>query len=201
MADSKKDGEELLASSPFAGDLDRELAVRPARSFSTLTLALAAGVMLVLGMVAGIQVQKAMGGGSAGAAAQPGGGFAGPGGQRGMGGTGGQGQGGQGQAGQGSGGQGRQGQAGQGQGGQRGGPGGGATVGTVRKVEDGKVYVQTMDGSVVTVTTTGETAVRISKEGKVTDLRTGGTVVVQGVRGEDGSVAATSISEGGARGR
>nr|BFE83995.1 hypothetical protein GCM10020093_065960 [Planobispora longispora] len=38
------------------------------------------------------------------------------------------------------------------------------TVGTVQRVEDGKVYVQTMDGSVVTVNTTGETTVRVSRE-------------------------------------
>ncbi|GIH78470.1 hypothetical protein [Planobispora longispora] len=75
------------------------------------------------------------------------------------------------------------------------------TVGTVQRVEDGKVYVQTMDGSVVTVNTTGETTVRVSREGKVADLRAGGTVVVQGTRGEDGSLTATSISEGAGRQR
>ncbi|GAA3442492.1 hypothetical protein [Planomonospora venezuelensis] len=188
----KKNDAELLETSPFAGDLDRELAVRPGRSFSALTVALAAGVTLVAGVVAGIQLEKAVGGASGNAAAPQG-----PGGQgvpQGYGGSGGfrGGQSGQ-QGGQQSGQQG-------GQNGRQGGPGG-MTVGTVQKVEGDKVYVQAADGSVVTVTTTGETAVRISREGKVADLGAGKTVVVQGARGEDGSVTATSISEGAARGR
>ena len=62
-----------------------------------------------------------------------------------------------------------------------------------------KIYVQTMDGSVVTVKTTGETAVQVAKEGKVTDLKPGGTVSVQGAKADDGSVTATMINEGGGR--
>ncbi|MFC7647201.1 hypothetical protein ACFQX6_46775 [Streptosporangium lutulentum] len=52
----------LLETSPFAGDLESELVARPRRHFSTLTVVLAAGVMLVAGVIVGIQAQKAMGG-------------------------------------------------------------------------------------------------------------------------------------------
>ncbi|AWS49152.1 hypothetical protein DKM19_43750 [Streptosporangium sp. 'caverna'] len=186
----------MLETSPFAGDLENELAARPRRRFSTLTVVLAAGVMLVAGVIVGIQAQKAMGGSDApsgpGAALRQGGGAGGGGfaGRQG-------GQGAQGAQGQGGGGQGRQG--GQGGFGGRQGGFGGLTVGTVQKVDGEKVYVQTMDGSVVTVKTTGETAVRLAKEGKVADLKPGGTVTVQGAKADDGSVTATMINEGGGR--
>jgi hypothetical protein len=186
----------LLETSPFAGDLESELAARPGRRFSTLTVVLGAGVMLVAGVIVGIQAQKAMGGsdgvsGAPGAARQ---GAAGPGGGGPGGGGFGARQGGQGGQGQGA----RQGGGQGGFGGRQGGLGG-LTIGTVQKVDGEKVYVQTMDGSVVTVKTTGETAVRLAKEGKVTDLKPGGTVSVQGAKAEDGSVTATMINEGGGR--
>ncbi|MEV6867473.1 hypothetical protein AB0M44_41590 [Streptosporangium subroseum] len=172
----------LLETSPFAGDLESELAARPRRRFSTLTVVLAAGVMLVAGVIVGIQAQKALGGsdapGGPGAALRQGGGTGGGGFAGAQGAQGAQGQGG---------GQGRQGGF------------GGLTVGTVQKVDGEKVYVQTMDGSVVTVKTTGETAVRLAKEGKVADLKPGGTVSVQGAKADDGSVTATMINEGGGR--
>jgi hypothetical protein len=41
--------------------------------------------------------------------------------------------------------------------------------------------------------------VRLAKEGKVTDLKPGGTVSVQGAKADDGSVTATMINEGGGR--
>lgn len=188
-----------LESSPFRGDLDSELAARPPRRLSTLTLVLGAGVMLVAGVIVGIQAQKTMGGpsGVPAAARQGGagpGGFGGPGGSGGFGGFGGGQQGGQGRQG------GQEGQAGPGgQGGQGGGGRGGMTVGTVQRVEGGKVYVQTADGSVVTVNTTDETSVRVTKEGKVTDLKPGGAVVVRGAAADDGSVTATAINEGAGR--
>ncbi|MEV7007360.1 hypothetical protein [Streptosporangium sp. NPDC051022] len=200
--DEKAQGGELLESSPFKGDLDSALAAPPRRRLSTLTLVLGAGVMLVAGVILGIQAEKALGGGGQGA--MPGAmmrqGTAGPGGYGGYGG--GQGPGGYGGGYGGFGGRQRDGgqdtqngQGGQGNQGAR----GGMTFGTVQKVEGTKVYVQQPDGTVVTVNTTGQTAVRVSKEGKVADLRSGGTVVVQGARGEDGSITATSINEGGGR--
>ncbi|MDP9848522.1 hypothetical protein [Streptosporangium lutulentum] len=186
----------LLETSPFAGDLESELVARPRRHFSTLTVVLAAGVMLVAGVIVGIQAQKAMGGpdATAGAAMRQGAAAAGGGG----------GFGGRQQAGQGA--QGAQGAQGQGarQGGQGGFAGrqggfGGMTIGTIQKVDGEKVYVQTTDGSVVTVNTSDKTSVRVAKEGKVADLKPGGTVTVQGAKAEDGSVTATVINQGGGR--
>lgn len=181
-ADDKTPARELLESSPFKGDLDGELAAGGRRGISRLTLVLGAALALVVGVIVGIQAQKALGaptGDRANAVRQGPGGYGAPG-DYGRGGGQGNGQRG-------------------GFGGGFGGGQGGMTVGTVQKVEGGKVYLQQQDGTVVTVNTTDETNVRISKEGKVTDLTTGGTVVVQGAKGEDGSVTATSISEGGGR--
>ncbi|MFB4263960.1 hypothetical protein [Nonomuraea sp. GTA35] len=163
-----------LDSSPFPDDLREELAVQPAEGTSKVTLALAAGVVLVAGILIGIQAESWFGAADAppqAAGVQ----------QRPM-------NGGYGQRGQIPGG-GAQPQPG---GGQR----VGGTVGTVEKVEDGKVYVKTMDGSTVTVTTTDRTTVQISRPGKVSDLEAGTTVVVRGRQGADGAVAATSISQG-----
>ncbi|MEQ4718514.1 hypothetical protein [Nonomuraea sp. B19D2] len=173
-----------LDSSPYPDDLREELAVQPRKGPSKLTLALAAGVVLVAGILIGIQAQSLFGSSDASAAGGQ---------QRPMGGGYGQPQGGFGQQ-----------RGGFGQppgygGGQRMGGGGpaGGTVGTVDKVEGGKVYVKTMDGATVTVTVNDQTTVQISKPGKVSDLQTGTTVVVRGRQGGDGSVAATSITQGG----
>ncbi|MEU1734283.1 hypothetical protein [Streptosporangium sp. NPDC020145] len=191
-ADDRTPARELLETSPFKGDLDGELAAGRKRGISRLTLVLGAALALVVGVIVGIQAQKAFGGptGDRTAAMRQGpGGYGAPGGYGGRGGFGGQ------SSGQGNG-------QGSGQGGfgngQRGGQGG-VTVGTVQKVEGGKVYLQQQDGTVVTVNTTDQTNVRISKQGKVGDLTTGGTVVVQGAKGADGSVTATAINEGGVR--
>jgi hypothetical protein len=182
--------EELLESSPFEGDLDAELAARPeGRRMSTATMALCAGVLLVVGMLAGIQAQKAWGspaGGQAGPAAL----LAGGGAQR----TGA----GPGAGGYLGGGQGR----GQGQQGQGAGNGalGNVTVGTIKLVDGSKIYLETVAAGVVTVTTTGDTKVQVSKQGKLKDLKPGSTVIVQGERAGDGSVSATSVNQGGATG-
>ncbi|MFG1755171.1 hypothetical protein [Streptosporangium sandarakinum] len=198
---------EVLDGSPFGDDLETELTGPPRRGPSTLTLVLGAGVVLVAGIVLGIQAHKALGGPAAGPAASnaavrqgsggPGGSGSGFGDGRGFGG------------GQRSGQPGQNGQGDQGTQNGRTGPGGGfggrggfggAAVGTVQRVEGTKVYVQTRDGSVVTVNTGDDTTVRVSKKGKVTDLEPGGAVVVQGERAGDGSITATAISEGGGRG-
>ncbi|MEV5502775.1 hypothetical protein AB0M50_45970 [Nonomuraea fuscirosea] len=163
-----------LDSSPFPGDLREELAVRPVRGPSKLTMTLGAGVVLVAGILVGIQAQNLFG--SAGAAAQAGA-------QQRFGGQ-------TGAA--------RQPDASRQPGGrQRMGGGGEGTAGTVEKVEGGKVYVRTMDGATVTVNTTDQTTVRISRPAKVADLRKGSTIVVRGQQGADGAVTADSISEGG----
>ncbi|WP_043639221.1 hypothetical protein [Nonomuraea candida] len=187
-----------LDSSPFSGDLREELAVQPAQGASKLTLALGAGVVLVAGILIGIQAASWSAPAdvppqAAGAQRQPGG-YGGQGGEAGYGrpdrqpGTGRQD------------GTGQPGGTGQQDGTGQPGGGAGATVGTVEKVEGGKVYVKTADGATVTVTTTDRTTVRVSKPGKVSDLEAGTTVVVRGQQGDDGAVAAASISQGGGQG-
>lgn len=174
-----------LDGSPYPEDLDSELAVQPRKPLSKVTLGLIAGVVLVAGVVIGIQAQKALGAPATAAALQPGG--------RQL-------PGGYGQQGRQPGGYGQQPDGRQqmpGGYGQRMGGAGGGTVGTVEKVESGKIYLKTMDGSTVTVTTTDATTVQVTKPGKLADLQTGTNVVVRGEKGGDGSVAATSISQGG----
>jgi hypothetical protein len=72
---------------------------------------------------------------------------------------------------------------------------GGATVGTVKLVDGNTVYVQTLTGSIVQVSTSAATKVTISSSGQVKDLSPGETVIVQGTKNANGSVAATSISQ------
>ncbi|WP_167530428.1 hypothetical protein [Microbispora hainanensis] len=207
---SRHDTEELLETSPFDDDLQEVLAARPARAGgSKLTLALAGGVLLVAGLLLGIQVQKLLGGstpgrfpsraagagafagGQAGEGGGANGGFA-----RGAGGGGGFAGGGAGRADGGAG-------AGSGTGaGARAGAGpGGATFGTVKLVDGDKIYVQTVNGGVVTVTTSGDTKVRVTRSGKVSDLKPGSFVTVAGTADAQGQVAATSVTEGAALGR
>jgi hypothetical protein len=75
------------------------------------------------------------------------------------------------------------------------------TAGTIDHVDGTDVYVKTQDGRTVKVTTTDSTQVRITQQGKVTDLKQGQTVVVQGTTGSDGSVSAQVITEGAFRGQ
>ncbi|WP_327582756.1 DUF5666 domain-containing protein [Nonomuraea sp. NBC_00507] len=169
-----------LDSSPYPEDLREELAVQPRAGLSKLTLTLAAGVVLVAGIIIGIQAGKLTGGSAGTSAAQ----------LR---------AGGMQQAPQGYGPAGVQ-QAPPGYGGRQGGFAqrmGGGTIGTVEKVEGGTIYVKIMDGSTITVTTTDQTTVQIAKPGKVSDLQAGSTITVRGRQGDDGSVAAASITQGG----
>lgn len=178
--------EELLETSPFAGDLDRELAARPPRrAMPGVTVYLAAGVLLVAGFVGGVQADKQWGSGSTPASSGLPAGLGGAraGGRPGFGGGFGGGGGGFG--------------GGSGPGGGAG--GGNLTVGTVTLVDGKTIYVQTQTGT-VTVTTNGSTQVKVSKSGSVKDLAPGSTVVVQGTHGSDGSVTASTINQGGISG-
>ncbi|MCT9933275.1 hypothetical protein N5079_23980 [Planotetraspora sp. A-T 1434] len=188
---SRHNAEDLLDSSPFEDDLQAELAARPGGGGpSKVTLALGAGVVLVVGLLAGIQAQKAWG--TAAASATPTavrtGGFGG---------------GGVGGGGFGRGGFGRGGFGGGGFGGSARGSGGTAgnvTFGTVKLVDGDKIYVQTADG-VVVVRTSGDTKIQVSRQGKVKDLKAGAVVVVSGPLDSEGMVNATSVSEGSSQGR
>ena len=83
-----------------------------------------------------------------------------------------------------------------GAGGQNGQNGQRGTVGTIDHIDGTDVYVKTQDGRTVKVSTSDTTRVRISQDGKVSDLKPGSTVAVQGNTGSDGTVTAQTITEG-----
>ncbi|MBB5826769.1 hypothetical protein [Micromonospora carbonacea] len=160
------------------GDLTAALAAAaPRRWWNRGTLVLGALVLVVAGFLGGVQVQQRWGepaGGSARAGAFPGGlpgGAAGPG--RGQGGT---------------------------------GPGGqpgvaasaaaGSATGTVTLVDGDTLYVETADGTVVTVRTTDGTAVRTTRASKLTAIKRGQTVTVQGGALTDNAMTASSVTAG-----
>lgn len=78
-----------------------------------------------------------------------------------------------------------------------GGFGGGMTMGTVSSVGDGTLVITDMSGNEVTVTVSGDTSITKQADVSLSDLAVGSTVVVRGETGDDGSVTAQSISEGG----
>ncbi|GAB3986662.1 hypothetical protein GCM10029978_102770 [Actinoallomurus acanthiterrae] len=185
--------EELLRTSPFDGDLAEELAAaepRPARRIPSATVLLAAGVLVVAGFVGGVQADKHWGTKQsptgfaqfARGSGQGGGGYLGFGGGTGQRGAFGQGGFGQGGAAPGA----APGAAGSGS--------GAGTTGTVKLVDGDVIYVQTANG-IVRVKTTGSTKVSVTKTAKLTDLKTGASVVVQGTPGQDGSVTATTVTQ------
>ncbi len=166
--------ETVLDVSPFQGDLNTELKAEPKRARPGLTAILVAGVIAVAGFVGGIQAHKTWGAEESGGAPTAAGG--GPNGQRFQGGRGEQG--------------------GQGPGGSF----GGMTSGTVVEVEDGVIHVKTSDGKTVQVKTSGDTKVTLSEEGSAKDLKSGASVVVQGETADDGTVTASTVTEGGGTG-
>lgn len=78
---------------------------------------------------------------------------------------------------------------------QGGGQFGRGTVGTIDRVDGTTVYVKTQNGQVVKVSTSDSTKVEISAEGKLTDLKAGQQVVVQGQAGSDGTVSGQTITQ------
>ena len=183
-AGARRPGEDPLATSPFGSDVDAELAAAPRRGVSKVTVALGAGVIFMAGVIAGIQAHKAFGGDDA-----PGGGQVAAGGgpaQR-----------------PGAGGQAAQGQGGgfgRGQGPGGGFGGGGVAVGTVSRVDGDTIYLRTVQGTTVTVRTGEDTRIRVTKDGKVSDLEQGTTVIVRGTQADDGGVDATEVSQTTGRG-
>ena len=69
------------------------------------------------------------------------------------------------------------------------------TVGTVDHVDGTTIYVKTQDGTVVKVSTSDTTKVDVTKEGALADLVAGSQVVVQGTAGDDGTVAAQTVTQ------
>jgi hypothetical protein len=167
--------EEIVATPAVAGDLNQEMK-RVAKPFGKATLVLAGLLVIALSFAGGAWTHAAFGsssgsGGTARAAGTAGG-------ARGTG-TG---------TGTGTG-------AGAGQpsaGGARGAAGRG-TVGTVEKVDGTTVTLKTAQGSDVTVSTSDSTTVGLTQPGKLSDLKPGATVTVQGRTGTDGTVTAQTI--------
>ena len=75
---------------------------------------------------------------------------------------------------------------------------GGATTGTVKLVDGANVYITTVQGTTIKVTTNAQSQVSVSKQGTVADLAVGETIIVQGEAGTDGTIAATTIRSGAA---
>lgn len=90
---------------------------------------------------------------------------------------------------------------GQGTGGQNGQAGPRGTIGTIDRIEGADIYVKTADGRTVKVSTSDSTQVRVSQEGRLSDLKQGEAVAVQGSTGSDGSVTAQTITQQPARQR
>ncbi|MFI5605836.1 DUF5666 domain-containing protein [Amycolatopsis sp. NPDC051903] len=180
--------EEIVATPAVEGDLNQEMK-RVAKPFGKPTVILAGVLVIALSFAGGAWTHAAFGSGSGGGAAARTGGQSG-GARGGFGGFGGQQGSGQQGAGQGSGQQG-------GFAGARG--GGRGTVGTVEKVDGSTVTLKTVQGTEVTVSTSDSTTVGLTQPGKLSDLKPGATVTVQGRPGSDGNVTAQAIVEQPAR--
>ncbi|WFE37369.1 DUF5666 domain-containing protein [Micromonospora sp. WMMD998] len=159
------------------GDLSAALAAAaPRRLWNRGTFVLAGLLLVLVGFLAGTQVQQRWG--DAPAAARPGrmGGFPGalpsgfPGGGSG-----------------------------------RGEPGSGSTptsaaavtTGKAKLIDAGVLYVETADGTVVTVRTDDRTTVQTSRKSELAKIKAGQTVSVQGDRSADGTVTATTVTATG----
>ncbi len=169
-----------LLSSPIdnGDDLTAVLTRRPRAKLPSVTLVLAAVVVASAGFLGGALVGKHYGSSSSGSAASAFARFAG--------------------AGAGASASASPGAAGSrsgfpGAGGAFG--GGNATIGTIKLIDNGTVYVQTTTGDVVQVTTSTGTKVTASTTIPVKDLQPGETVIVEGSKNSSGGVSATSISQ------
>ena len=75
-------------------------------------------------------------------------------------------------------------------------PPGDLTVGTVESIDGSTMTVATRDGRTVTVVVPEDASVTSQVDVALSDLPEGASVVVRGDIGDDGSVTATSVSEG-----
>ncbi|GIF07393.1 hypothetical protein [Actinoplanes siamensis] len=73
---------------------------------------------------------------------------------------------------------------------------GGATAGTIRRVDGNIVYVRTAAGETVTVRASDFTTVSRAVPARITELTAGLRITVQGVADSDGVVTATAIVAG-----
>ena len=68
------------------------------------------------------------------------------------------------------------------------------TTGKVKLVNGTTIYIEKSDGSVVTVKTNGKTTVSASTKSKLTDVKSGQSVTIQGTTDSDGTVTATAVT-------
>jgi hypothetical protein len=172
---------DLLSTPPTEGDdLPALLASRRgSRRLSPLTTALAAALLLAVGVVCGAWADQrwgSSGSGSASGANARRAAFASAAARGGLGGFGGFGS-----AGSGSQGSGQSASSAT------------STTGTVRLVDHGTVYVAVAGGGIVRVRLTGSTAIRRSAPASRSSLRAGQKVTVQGAPASGGAVSATRI--------
>jgi hypothetical protein len=69
------------------------------------------------------------------------------------------------------------------------------TTGKVKLVNGKTIYIETEDGATVTVKTDGDTTVAKAEKGKLSDVKAGDSVTVEGETADDGSVTATSVTK------
>lgn len=93
-------------------------------------------------------------------------------------------------------------QNGQSPGGEGRGPAGQAagniTFGTVDDIQGSTITVKSQDGKSVRVEVGSDTDITVTKDGTITDLAKGDSIIVSG-KDDDGTVSAKSITEGGMR--
>lgn len=77
---------------------------------------------------------------------------------------------------------------------------GGVTTGTVKLVDGTSLYITDADGNTVKVVVPESVPVTTQSQTSLDDLVTGSTVIIRGETGDDGTLTATSVSEGGAPG-
>jgi hypothetical protein len=70
------------------------------------------------------------------------------------------------------------------------------TTGTIQSIDGTTITLKLPDGSTVKVSTSATTTVTKTSKATVGDLKSGERIVVRGAKGSDGSVAATSVTEG-----
>lgn len=75
---------------------------------------------------------------------------------------------------------------------------GGPTFGDIKLVDQGNIYVTTPQGSIVKVTTSSSTKFSKQADAGVQDMKPGDRVLVQGITGPDGTVAANTVTDSGA---
>jgi hypothetical protein len=84
-------------------------------------------------------------------------------------------------------------------GGAGGGGGGAASFGTVSSVNGNTIYLTEASGNTVKVTVSSATKITKSQSASKSSLHPGDAVVIQGATGKNGTVAAASVSDSGAR--